>query len=554
MTTLDIHPQVYYDAARQLNSLADQVGQASSALGADLQTTAGMGGADPAAAWNNAYRQHANDTIDSIIAYSSALRHFSDVLNVCGWNWDTAEYNANIGKNKGTAPSKPTLNAATGPDLSHVPDPNAANGVGLIIDPLMLVPAVMLGTALGKLWIPSGNRDQLEAAADAWKVFAGSDPIDASPALLRISDSFGTVTAPEVMDIQEILITLENGKTAIWNAAKGLAGSVQTYRDKLVGFRAALTAEAPHAFPRRTVTTGTTATAVTITLTGGANDDIDGAATALENVFTQHPLSEFLRTPIFDGAETPNITGRVKAIGEIPRPTESGNAQDNTKIDNALSNIATWDTAPTTLTAVDLSKIDPALRPWAESAVKYGNRAGVDPRLVLAIVANEGATRTLEAGAGFNDEIDIARYLTDPARAAGGYLGIPGGNTDGNSLGLTNMKESTFNEVKAAFPDQFKNDDWHDLIGNNDLAIKATTYKLKLIENKFDGQVPGDMKAEYTLNQFLAASYNAGDDATSGYIDRHTIGPVATTYMNRAIQHFNQSQDLMCDSGAYTCN
>ncbi|MQY19483.1 hypothetical protein NRB20_25730 [Nocardia sp. RB20] len=512
-----------------------------------------MGGADPATAWNSAYQRLADDVIDTVRAYWSALRRLSDILNICGWNWDTAEHNALIGKNKSAAPAKPTLNTASELNLPHVPEPGNGSGLGLFIDPLMATPLFMVGTSLGGLRIPGGDIHRLEAAATAWNAFAISDPFETSPALRQISDSFGAINAPEVMDIQEILITLENGQAAIWNAAGGLAKGVRAYHDELVNFRAALAAEAPDAFLHETVTVTTTATEVRITLTGKITDNIDTAATALENVFTRHPLSGLLRTPVFGGAESGDIIGRMRSIAEIPLVPESGNQQDNTRLDGAMATIETWEAAPTTLSAVDVSKIDPTLRPWTEAAVTYGNQAGIDPRLVLAIVANEGATRTLQGGSGLSDEYDIGRYLTDPARVAGGYLGI-GGNKEGNSLGLTNMKENTFNDVKAAFPDQFKNDDWHDLIGNNDLAIKATTYKLKLIENQFGPQVHDDIKSKYTLNQFLAASYNAGDKETSRYVQTGSIGPAATSYMERATQHFNHAQDLLCSSGAYICN
>lgn len=212
---LDINPHIYYGAASQLNLLADSIQQTASALETGLQTTGGMGGTNPATAWNNAYQQHANDTIDSVRSYWGALRRFADVLNVCGWNWDTAEYNANRAANKGAAPPKPFLNPTAELALAHVPDPDDSTGIGLIIDPLMEMTLEVLGTSLGNLCLPSGDSAKLDAAATAWTTFAKSDPMDASPTLLRVSGSFETVTAPEVMDIQEIFVTLENGKTAM---------------------------------------------------------------------------------------------------------------------------------------------------------------------------------------------------------------------------------------------------------------------------------------------------------------------------------------------------
>jgi hypothetical protein len=169
-----------------------------------------------------------------------------------------------------------------------------------------------------------------------------------------------------------------------------------------------------------------------------------------------------------------------------------------------------------------LDKYDPQIKYWAMLAVKYGEEAGVDPHLVMAVVLKEGATRTLEGTSGFANEYN--------------WFG-------------------TFNTVKSAFADQFKVDDWSHLGNdNNDLNIKATAYNLKRIEDKFSGQVPNDMKAKYSLTQFLAASYyNAGDNATQGSIDNHATGPAGTDYSNCALSWFDQAQSLMCGSGAYTC-
>ena len=65
--------------------------------------------------------------------------------------------------------------------------------------------------------------------------------------------------------------------------------------------------------------------------------------------------------------------------------------------------------------------------------MKYGNQAGIDPRMVLA-----------------------------------------------NSLGLTNMKEAQFDEVKKRYPDEFQGVKWSDVVGNSEVSIKATAYNLTI--------------------------------------------------------------------------
>ncbi|WP_216894124.1 hypothetical protein [Nocardia alni] len=539
-----IDPQIYYDSAKQLRTLASEVHRVATALATGLGATAGMGGSDPATAWNNAYRQHANDIVDTVIAYSTAIARFADVLDVCGWNWDTAEYNANISKNKGPAPGKPQLGKAPTvgvADLPHVPDPNAGSAIGLTIDPLMANPLLTMSSPLGSLHMPSGNTDLLDGATTAWTVFANSGPMNTDSTPQRINDAFGVISAPEVSDINQFLAYLEQGQTAIWNAASGLAKAVRVYHDELIAFRSGLAAAAPDVFPHHHVSTATISSQVQMTVVGDVStDEIGTAVTKLDDVYSGHSLAGLLRTPTFDGTDELGIISQLRTIGEIALPAESGNQADNAGIDRSFDNISTWNAAPTQLSAVDPSKLDPSMRTWVESAVKYGNQAGVDPRLVMAVVLNEGATRNQVLGGVDNTGYDAVRYLGSPFR--------------NNSLGLTNMKEDTFNSVKQAFPDQFKNDDWHDLTGNNDLAVKASTYRLKQIQDNYAGRVPDDMRAKYSFNQFMTAGYNAGDGAMSGiYIPKGSIGPDGLAYSNRILSRFDQAQSIMCGSGAYIC-
>lgn len=135
---------------------------------------------------------------------------------------------------------------------------------------------------------------------------------------------------------------------------------------------------------------------------------------------------------------------------------------------------------------------------WGQDSVKYGSAAGVDPRLVMAIVYNEGGDTPQALRPG----LDLGRE-TVPRGVLPGPV-----NPDGNSLGLTNMKKPTFDKLKEKYPKEFGDSEWSDLIGNDPLAIKATAWNLRRLKDELGPEIPAAMKARYSLNQILAAGYN----------------------------------------------
>ncbi|WP_157556760.1 hypothetical protein [Nocardia acidivorans] len=61
-------------------------------------------------------------------------------------------------------------------------------------------------------------------------------------------------------------------------------------------------------------------------------------------------------------------------------------------------------------------EIDPTVRNWANLSVVYGEAAGIDPRLVMAIVLNEGADSNLSMGGTEGAVKDDVRWWTSPLR------------------------------------------------------------------------------------------------------------------------------------------
>ncbi len=199
---------------------------------------------------------------------------------------------------------------------------------------------------------------------------------------------------------------------------------------------------------------------------------------------------------------------------------------------------AGWNTPPPTFTEKRTDnhrdKLDPYLSSWMDDSVKYGKQTGIDPRLVMAIVLNEGATREQKGGRAGATAYDLGRWATSPLR------GEPG-----NSLGVTNMKEETFEKLRARYPDEFGGHQWSDLTTDEHLAVKATAYALKTMKDDTAALVPDNMRAKISLNEYLAAGYNAGEENLANYRRNGDPGPEGAAYAQRANNNFQRAQQLM---------
>ncbi|MFI9505672.1 hypothetical protein [Nocardia sp. NPDC052566] len=557
---LIVDPEVFYKAAKTLVTLTTEINTAVTALLPGLPTNPGMGGDFPGvASWNTACHKLAGDVRKAVLAYSGALAHFADILNIAGYNWDAAEYNANIDPNRGTAPSIPARGAATAMADNGFPamaDPKGDNGAGL----------VMRGNGSSDTWegAPNGRAPALSTAATAWRAFADSSELMLAPFTLKSAhDSFAGVQAPEVPDIQAAINALSGGVQGIRTGADTLATEIQDYHDKLLDARTNLSNAAPGAFTRHpgAVTTSTDDTSVTVTVNAElTGDDTRDAYTAFTTAYNGTDLRYYLtqatdakgfRGVIFGPGVLDNVP-QLEALLRLPWLVASGNQTDNTALIGDLATISTWQTPQAKLSALDLSQLDkygPLVKSWAIMAVKYGNEAGVDPRLVLTMALQEGAS--LRTGYP-KDGVNLWDALTNPATfkpnpdgpAAGalydeGRIILDKGgiskhwpyafNFDGpgNSIGLTNLKKDPFNEVVAAYPDKFSGKKWTDLAGNDDLAMQVTAWNLRLINDNAAMAAPDAFKETMPLNQFLGAAYNAG--GTFGHAQQVVAGELPFT-------------------------
>lgn len=528
---LDVNPNVYYEAAKKLSTLTEDINTAVARdLVPGLAAGLGMCGNYPAvASWNASYQRGVGEVRTAILAYAAALQHFSDILDIAGYNWDAAEYNANPSPGKGVPPH-PVLADTTPVAANSFPEaPNSSgdNGPGVVILAAGQNPSSWTGA-------PNGRADALEAAAKTWETFGFSQELLNSPAALRaVHDTFVGVQAPEVPDILEALLALQGGADEIGSVAQTLGFETRLHYDYLIEARADLSTAAAGAFPSHP-----SAQVMTVADNTSVRVSVNMELSAVDITNAQNILGTKARDTRLFGilSQINSTTGivdsdalstlpKLQALMELPLLVESGNQNDNTALIGDLARIASWKTPAAGLTVADLSALDqygPQMKNWAILAVKYGNEAGVDPRLVLAMALQEGAPLRTGLGTDLYSALqDPSTYKADPngplagkawddARLLADRAGVDKGHGAGNSIGLTNQKKDPFNEAKTKYPIVFEGENWSDLAGNDELALKAAAYNLRILTDEAASQATPAVRESQELNQFLGSGYNAG--------------------------------------------
>jgi hypothetical protein len=584
MAPLTVDADIYYAAAKKLGTLAYEIiTGVSRDLAPGLTISPGMGGNYPAVApWCTAYLLHANEVRTVVQNYAEACHHFGDIINAAGYNWDTAEYTANRNPDKGAAPPHPVRAAANPASFPEIPVVSGENGVGATMAPAGQAESSWTGA-------PNGRADALEAAGTAWENFAYCQELMSAPSTLQaIRDSFNGVQAPEVPDIQEALDALRSAAEQIRTVAMALGSETRIHGDNLVDARQQLSTAATQAFPNQPgaqITTAVNNSSIRVSVSESVDTaDIVGANAYLETTLRNSTLFAVLSKVGNDGhgfvsRDSLNSLPKLKGIIGLPLIVESGNQTDNEVLSTEWDNAATWTDPTTSLSAVDLSALDaygPQMKTWAILSVKYGNEAGVDPRMVLAMALQEGAPLRSGLNKDFYKALegDPSSYnpkwtgpgsgeAYDKARLEASQLGVDKGHGAGNSIGLTNQKEAPFNESKARYPDKFKDEEWADLVGNDDLALKAAAYNLKSLQDEAAAHATPEVRTGQTLNQFLSSGYNAGGTVDRSYnvATGHEGFNDGSNGKNNEVEHgastvksggtFDLANKILCESGAF---
>jgi hypothetical protein len=145
---------------------------------------------------------------------------------------------------------------------------------------------------------------------------------------------------------------------------------------------------------------------------------------------------------------------------------------------------------------------DPAR--FAPQVHTHAATAGVDAQLLMAILYNESYKP-------HDPTLERAWQRLDPNAA----------------LGVANMHEATFNEVKRGR--DFAGRDWSELPDDPGLAIEAAAWYL----HDLAAQLPATWPGPYQRNDLLALGYNAGPASMLAFARGARPGRVAQGYLDR---------------------
>lgn len=138
---------------------------------------------------------------------------------------------------------------------------------------------------------------------------------------------------------------------------------------------------------------------------------------------------------------------------------------------------------------------------------------------------------------------DAFRYITTkPRELKDGY---------GNSLGITNMKEETYNQVREKYPEEFEGKQWALIADDDSLAIKAAAFNLKRVQDLYTGRAEDSFREQHSRDEFIAAGYNAEGHFNKTYLKQGYFGNSAIDYIDRFDVSLKIASDMI--DGAYTC-
>ncbi|MBF6351960.1 hypothetical protein IU448_23510 [Nocardia flavorosea] len=541
-----VDPEIYYMCARELLTEYGTIDNAvAQVLVPQLADTYGMGGNDHVAGnWNSEYRRVADHMIATLVSYGNALLTFSDMLNLAGYNWAVANYDADRNPNRGPQPAMPPPRVGQKMDAARVgipdaqPAPYTTHDRGLTAQPAALADQLITELRQNNTQIPEGDTAALGRAAAAWQAFADHNACSGGGSRLQnLIGTFGPVRTPEAPDILDDLTILRDGANAVGAAAKGFATAVRGFETGLADFRSCLSGTVPGAFSDAAAAASIHDAAVLIACSGEVStESVRTGAATLAGAVSGHDLYAVTAQPHFPDTDAlPTIQAKLEEIAQSP-------------IDE-LANRATWNSGPVRCTPKpegqqDFGDADDRVKAWMQDAVEYGNKTGVDPRLVLTVLYNEGALRS---------DSWIEETISDPYDAFRQLANAPRKLVDdgvGTSLGLANMKEDTFNKLKEIYPEEFAGVSWQQIATDDSLAIKALAFNLARLEPASAEDVDDNIVERYSHNEYLALSYNA-EKFLEEYNEMGKVGPAGQNYINMTNERWKIAEDLL--DGAYKC-
>ncbi|BDT95401.1 hypothetical protein IFM12275_53770 [Nocardia sputorum] len=234
MTVLDVSVPVYYDTAQKLADAASRFWMSIDDEWPNMAKATNMAGSySDAKKWGESYDARAAAILSMVSKIATAAHDYATILQTIGYNHEVAEHKATMGE---TAPP-PAQPAPFMPPVvvCRIPLPSAGGpGNGLVDEGIGL--AEMIG-----IIVPDGNATTISNAADTWARTAAADAVASFPAALEAAAvAFDSLTAPEVVFIDEDIRTVKASAESVIAAMHDLAQSCRDHRVALDELRANL--------------------------------------------------------------------------------------------------------------------------------------------------------------------------------------------------------------------------------------------------------------------------------------------------------------------------
>ncbi|WP_441247634.1 transglycosylase SLT domain-containing protein [Kitasatospora sp. McL0602] len=167
--------------------------------------------------------------------------------------------------------------------------------------------------------------------------------------------------------------------------------------------------------------------------------------------------------------------------------------------------------------SVGSSSYDPAH--YAPQVREQAGRAGVSPRLLMAILYNE-------AYKPHDPELERAWQRLKPDSA----------------FGIANMHRAAFDETK---PGHFADRRWEELPDDPGLAVQAAAWYL----NGLADQLPGKLSGSYTKDELLALGYNTGPGNMLAFARGARPGSQAQAYLDHLHANLPKADQALAAHG-----
>lgn len=145
--------------------------------------------------------------------------------------------------------------------------------------------------------------------------------------------------------------------------------------------------------------------------------------------------------------------------------------------------------------------------------LRYAGAAGIDARLLMAILYNESYKP-------HDPRLERAWQKVDPDAA----------------FGIANMHKATFDDTRRGR--DFADRDWQELPDDPELAIEAAAWYL----HDLAGRLPTVWPAPYTKDELLALGYNAGLGTMRTFAQGGRPGATAQAYLDRLRDNWSKAE------------